>query len=621
MRLHGLDALALSITLAVSGGLVLLLHLRRRPTRRLIVPTLALWRTLPTGRFRRSARVRAVAALLLALAIVAALTGALGDPRVAPAQPGRHLVIVLDHSASMAAHDVAPTRLHAARARAKALIEELGPEDQALVIALASAARVLTPFTSERARLSEVIDAVDQSDAAGDLTPAAALAADLLRARARPELVLLSDGNLARVAEARSMLAALPRVRALHERIGTSERNVAITRLSARAPALAPHEGEVLVTVTSYGREPESLTLQVHAGGRRVHEATLQVAPHASTTEVFRLATPAGLLEASIRLERGLDALPSDDRARAVVPAHRRLRVLAVSADDRYLEAALRLESYLDVTQVTPDAYETVRPEDFDVLVFDGTLPARAPTGPALYLGPALRAGAFPLARGALRQRPFFERVSDHALVRGLALEDVNVARAVQLSLAPGDVAIAATRAGDPLLVEGERAGVPFVALAFDVRESDLPLRPAFPLLILRALERLVAAPPALPGALLAGEPAALPLTHPEDEGALIAPDGTRRKLPRGQPEARLVCDRAGTYTLVSGSDRVPVAVNVPAEQEGAIAPRTIALARARGAAAPTRAGSADRLWPWLVLVALGLLALEWLSFHRRWTA
>src|SRR5204863_48642 len=81
---------------------------------------------------------------------------------------------------------------------------------------------------------------------------------------------------------------------------------------------------------------------------------------------------------------------------------------------------------------------------------------------------------------------------------------DVNVARALEVRPAADDVVVAADARG-PLIVRGTRGDHRFVALAFDVRESDLPLRPAFPLLLLDAIESFAPSDAAYRGSVVTG--------------------------------------------------------------------------------------------------------------------
>ncbi len=566
MRLDGLDARTLGLTLLSAAGVLLLLYLLRRPTRRVVVPWLALWLELVPERKRASAlfrRLRGLVSLLLALAIAGAVVFALGDPERGLARPGRSVVLLIDRSASMGARDVRPSRLEQAKARAHQWLAQLGSDDRALVAALDDGLTPLSGFSADRAELGRAIDGVAQGAAGADLGRALSLVSDLAAGRSHPELVLFSDGNLRGVEAAERQLADRPELAARYERVGESARNVGITRFSARRYPLDKTHYECLVAVTNFGRAPEPLRLQIRAAGQLLYETSFTLAPGAHETRAFAdLPGSEALLEAGVLLARGADPLAADDRAFAQLPPRPRPRVLSVSRGNRYLEAALLLDESLEVSELAPEAYQGSA--GFDVAIFDGVLPARPPESAALYLGPPLAGeGAFPLARRGVLERPFCDRVQESdALVQGLALYDANIARATRLALAPGDRALASTREGAPLIVEGARDGLPFVALAFDLRASDLPLRPAWPLLLLRALDRLTG------------------------DAAREAP---------------------------------PVHASIPAE-EGAIGGRAALFrhAHAPPPAAPTRLPL--RIWPLLVLAALILLTLEWLTFHRRWT-
>src|SRR5215472_9811506 len=63
-------------------------------------------------------------------------------------------------------------------------------------------------------------------------------------------------------------------------------------------------------------------------------------------------------LEAALAFVDGShDELPADDHAYALLPERRRAKLLLVTEGNTYLEAALLLDEYLDVTQVKPSEY------------------------------------------------------------------------------------------------------------------------------------------------------------------------------------------------------------------------------------------------------------------------
>ena len=145
------------------------------------------------GRWRRKIP---AAALLLALA---ALAVALARPHVADAVTVRagSLVLVLDHSGSMASTDVAPTRLAAAEAAANAFVDRLPPGILVGVVGFSSAPDIVLAPTANRAAVHRAINSQSASGATatGD---ALTTAAHLLEAGGhrigRAAIVLLSDG-------------------------------------------------------------------------------------------------------------------------------------------------------------------------------------------------------------------------------------------------------------------------------------------------------------------------------------------------------------------------------------------------------------------------------------------
>src|SRR5581483_12425054 len=80
------------------------------------------------------------------------------------------------------------------------------------------------------------------------------------------------------------------------------------------------------------------------------------------------------------------------------------------------------------------------------------------------------------------------EIAAKHPVMRWVTLADLNVTRASRFQLEPGDVAVASALR-DPIIVARDRNGRKSVALGFDLRKSDLPMRVAFPALVVNALD------------------------------------------------------------------------------------------------------------------------------------
>jgi Ca-activated chloride channel family protein len=152
---------------------------------------------------RRSGWQRHVAAAMLLLAL-AFMTVAIARPAWAERIPKDRatIIVALDTSASMAATDVAPTRLDAAESQVRAFIKKLPAGIQVGLVTFDQSARVVVSPTQERPTLLAAIDnlQVGQGTATGDaiylaLDAVSALPADSNGTAATAAIVLLSDGT------------------------------------------------------------------------------------------------------------------------------------------------------------------------------------------------------------------------------------------------------------------------------------------------------------------------------------------------------------------------------------------------------------------------------------------
>ncbi len=606
--------------LAVVGACVTLLYflaLRRRPIE---VPFVHLWReALADERSSRLfSRLKRVFSWLLALLLVALIVGALADPRVSGhGGSERVVVIAIDVSASMGATD---GRMERAREEARSIVRGLGASDRAILIAMGAEARPRSAATTDHAALLSAIDDLVALGVGADVEAAAHLAADVTADAAQRELVVISDGAVAHEAEARALLEAahLP-ARLVH--VGAAAPNVALTALSVRRYPLDPSRNEVLLEVTSASDQAESIEVELLGDGETVDVIPLAVPARGRVRRFFQDLTGVDrALEARLRRRDGShDALAADDHAFARVPPRHRVRVAVVSEDDIYLSAALLLDEYLDVREVAPADFPPSEP--FDVAILDHFVPSAPLETDAIWIDPVPTEGVTgPLEITGSLDRPFFDRLRrEDPLLRHAALSDVNVARALLVRAAPGDTVVAADARG-PLLLSGERGGHRFVALTFDIRESDLPLRPAFPLLLLDAIESFAPTDAAYRGSVATGTPASVALPVTATHATLRVPGHAGIELPIENGNATVRFERAGFHTIETDAGDVLVAANLPAASELDLTPRDADLGTE--STTPTSISEdVSRLpWQWLTLLALALLLIEWTTFHRRWT-
>jgi Ca-activated chloride channel family protein len=145
------------------------------------------------ARWRRQLPVIALLAALAAMAL------ALARPQVDSRVPirGASLVLVLDHSGSMASNDVSPTRLTAAENAANTFIDQLPASARVGVVAFSTTPDVSQQPVTDHAAAREAIES-QLANGGTDTGPALQLALALLhagkRGHAPAAIVLLSDG-------------------------------------------------------------------------------------------------------------------------------------------------------------------------------------------------------------------------------------------------------------------------------------------------------------------------------------------------------------------------------------------------------------------------------------------
>jgi hypothetical protein len=627
MILAGLTAAQLAAIFGAAGFGVLVLYILKLRRRIAAVPFSPLWERILRDKEATTlfSRLKRLVSLLLQLALLALLVLALGDPRAAESLlAGRTVVVLVDASASMQATDVTPNRLSAAKDEVKKLVAGLGGADRMLVAQMDAMVTPMGPLTSDTSALDRELAAIQPTDARADFPRALRFATDVLRGVPRGEIVVVSDGALGEATDA-SGAVHLGGAKISYVRVGKGAKNVGITQFSVRRYPIDKSRYEVMLELTNTGAESEDVELQLLGDGALVDVSQLTLRPGERLPRFYpQLSGASRTLEAKIALADGShDDLAADDHAYALLPARRRAKVLVVTEGDTYLDAALLLDEYLDVTDAAPKAYATrIAESPWDVVIFDRVTPAEPPRTNALYLDPA-GPGA-PVKVGVELKQPEFDKIDrKHPALRFLALDDVNIAVGHKLAPEPGDKVLGASDGGaSPILVAGTRGGHKFVAMGFDVRDSDLPLRVAWPLFVLDCVDWFTDEDAQYLSSLRTGDVWRLPVGESFTQASLKLPDGSSESVPVHEGRAVLLGERAGFYELTAGAQTSAFAANLLDASESAIAPqdRLVVDGKEAGLTEGFHAGVRREMWIYLLLAAALLSVLEWATYHRRMT-
>ncbi|HKY39809.1 MAG TPA: VWA domain-containing protein [Polyangiaceae bacterium] len=624
----GLAGLPLATLLGIFGAasaLVVVFYILKLRRRAVPVPFSRIWDSVLRDKQATElfSKLRRMLSLLLQLLLLALLVLALGDPKPQEdLRAGRHLVLLLDASASMKATDVKPTRLAAAKAEAEKIVRGLGASDRAIVVQMGSVPMPRSSMSGDQTELLQAIARVSASDTRAELEAGLAFGRDSLRGMANPELVVIGDGAHAGTAElsARvSLEGAVPRF----VPIGKSGKNLAITEFSVRRYPLDKSRYEVMLEVANLNDTPADVELELSGDGVVVDVTRLKLGPNEKLPRFYQdLAGASRTLTARIKAGPGLDELPADDVAYALLPERRRARILLVTAGNTYLEAALLLDEYLDVSQVAPGArFPDGR---FDVAIFDAVAPPLTDQiGSVLYLNPPAAGSPLPFAAD-IEDFGFDTWERKSPVLRFMSMGDIQVAKGHSFKPQAGDKLLGASDQG-PILVSGARAGHRFVALGFDPRDSDLVLRIAWPLFVLNSINAFVEEDTGYVSSYRTGEIWRIAVPGSLGTVNLLEPGGAKHSVPVSDGRAVFRGELAGFYKLSGGSDDALLgefAANLSDLPESRIAPQKELLLAGKKASAVSIAPVSLRseIWIYLLLAVIAVSVVEWITYHRRVT-
>ena len=556
--------------------------------------------------------------LFLQLLILAALILAAARPAIqTPVIASGSVIALLDASASMNATDGNASRFEEARGSVLALIDGLPTGSSMTLVLVGAVPKVLAASENDKNLLRAALAKALPTQGSADWQAALALAAGAAHGSQGSTTVIVSDGGLPE-----SGLPALPGdVR--YVPVGSSDNNIAITALALRPTAKTP---ELFAEVTNYSQTDRSILLSFYLGETLLtaRQMDLPAGSHKSLT-LDQLPASSGVYKAQIKDAQGgaLDALPLDDTAFAVYQASSARRVLLVSKGNLFLEQLLAslpgIQPYR--TLAGADGSPQIPSDPFDLYVLDGIYVDQLTKGNLLMINPP----ANPLFEvgGPFKQMDNV-RVNPFDLTRYVDWSNIHVLQAETVKPpAWADVLVQAD--GGPLVFAGETYGRRIAAVTFDLRQSDLPVQVAYPILFSNLINYLV-------------PPSAFDATqslHPGESLSILPPPDVKQ-IAIALPSKQVISYTPGASKLVFsdtselgyyavnfiGKDASTAdyfAVNLFDPSESDIRPRpTIQVGRTAVSPTASRQVGQQELWQWPAALALVLLLIEWQAYHRK---
>jgi hypothetical protein len=298
-------------------------------------------------------------------------------------------VIVIDDSFATLLEHGGERVIDRAKARATAILAQLGTEADVAILRSAEDAPAATELSRDHIRLRSTIAEIQPTARPADSWNALRRAGQLLAASSHERrtvylISLLAETGFGAGSGSPWPPATGPELVLVPLLEDAPPGNLAVTDLTVeRDPASGSRGVRVLAELHNFGAAPvDKHGIALRIEGRVVARGLVSLAPGERQIKQFLASLPTSSRFADVVVELDPDPLSIDDRRHARTELREEVRALLVNGDPRtvryedelfYLEAALRpgdrADSGTALTTVTVDDLPEVRLADFDVVV------------------------------------------------------------------------------------------------------------------------------------------------------------------------------------------------------------------------------------------------------------
>lgn len=606
--------------------LVGLIYFLRMPRTRLAISSILHLKHLQIDTSRKRREMRTLLAVILQVVILLLLVLSAARPLLTSGRiTEERIILVMDTSASMRViEESGKTRFEEAKARARDIVRTMEHGDKMLIIAADSQARILRQFEQDRRALYETINSLEAGFQPTAITEALALAREIIRPLANAKVYLISDGATRFAPDKfKDILGTVTYVP-----VGQSQHNIGLVAFSSRRNMDSDRDFTALVRVQNTFPEPRQVMLKLSIGETLIDAAEITLPPNETFSKVVeKTFLVGGPLKAEVILkDKGRkDPFLLDNVAYDWIPQKARIKVLLVCQKEDhggYTDAAMSANLGVVGYRIAPNEYQ--RDFGVDVMIFYNWLPAELPDCHVIFINTR---GSNPAAAtgDAIISRPLVQTWDrTHPLMNYIGLENLFLAETMSVKGAEAMDTVAATTHA-PIILAGRSGVHKVVFIAFDPKNTDVPFRVAFPVLISNALlwfeqdDRTGPKPQVQPGE---SYQIAIPERFKETrELEITDPIRQAAKVPVLDDIATYAQTYlCGIYTYKLGFETYGFAVNLADAEESDIAPRREFKEAFKDATVTAQQIPVveRELWTLLNWIALILLCGEAWLYHRR---
>lgn len=533
------------------------------------------------------------------------------------------VLIVIDCSLSMQSTDIKPNRFEAAKKDAIKLAESYGLNTNFSVIVSGNIPHILLHQVNDKNKVIQEIKNLQTTDTAEDLEATIELVNSLRRDNPGIQVNWFGDSTNNNIGNGVDIYKRDTGIQSInyysYNRNGV---NYAVTLLSQRK-MLNSGEITALSRIGNFSLQDAEIDVSLYVDGSFFDAKRVTISPGESEN-LYWSGIPGTVSKIECKIDTE-DILEKDNNAGIIVSSDKIRRVLLVTERNVYLEKVLKLIPNLELYRTTLDDEGSSNMEDengtanlkgFDLYIFDGTLPHQLPEDGHIII---------------------FDPPGNQLFVSTEKSEHTEILTAEHelFDDLKGDISFSALETdlydipqwGNPIL-KNEKGIVAFegyldrnriMVFGFDLHETNLPVKPFFPVIIARAVQEFL--PGGIKGisSVYAGDNIDLSIDPEAEKVYVITPDGNKTLIAPPFPVTLYSeTSQIGTYILEQNLKNETIQqefiVNAPSEREFAISrsnfDTTVQENGEAGRAQKTLIGWDLKML--LLWILLAILMLEW---------
>ena len=541
--------------------------------------------------------------LILQILTLIVLVFALTSPYILSGSVGAdHAIIVIDNSAGMnASYDENNTRLQHAVEEAQDYVRSLKTGTGISIITSNNKATLVLSNSDDKSQALNELKAIEPTYVAGDCTPGIEMVKAMQTQWESVETVCFTDTNVS-MEQIQGYIVDMyvPVENAGVEYVGHGMNNGKLV---------------VLAKIANYGAEERVMDVNLYGDDELLQIKSVIVPGGESQVVYFDKVDFAGKA-LSVEIT-GQDAIKEDNICYDVLEDEQITKVLLMTEANVYLEKALMLVDGIEITKSNDIAsFTDFTTQEYDLYIFDGMVPDVLPAeGNMMFMNvecDALYETISPM--GGVMVATAKHTVTEY-------LEDLTFGVSSVYALEKPEWAETFLKVGDATVgFIGKKDAQTVCVMGFDFHNSDLPLKMEFPILVYNMVNECTSSGLIGETVVNAGDTVSVNGKLNVKLPIMIKPDGSREEL--GDYRINYTNTYAlGVYEVEQNQNGEMVksafAVNFPASESKVTQAPLAVMGEDSETVKTTVTGMLD-LRNLIIIIALGLLGIEWIAYIRR---